>query len=121
MRKKMVCQYHGEVDFVSYRPRSNSDKTYWRCAECKNTNQKERLRKAKIRAVEYLGEKCSHCGKSYFGHPEVFDFHHKDIKDKEKDPAKFLGNSWENVVIEINKCVLLCANCHRIEHFEQKV
>lgn len=69
----------------------------------------------KERAVNYLGGECERCGltSSYYS---VYDFHHRDPKEKEADPGTLLHRSWEVIFKEINKCMLLCANCHRITH-----
>jgi hypothetical protein len=69
----------------------------------------------KIKAVEYLGGECKHCGLRTT-HLSVYDFHHLDMTDKESDPGSLLHYSWERIEKEIKKCILLCANCHRIEH-----
>lgn len=69
----------------------------------------------KERAVNYLGGQCEKCGliSPYYS---VYDFHHRDPKEKEADPGSLLHRSWEVVFNEISKCMLLCANCHRITH-----
>lgn len=70
--------------------------------------------KNKLRAIEYLGNTCSKC-KCMFHHV-VYDFHHPD-NNKEVDIGSILLKTWENIKKELDKCVLLCANCHRIEHY----
>ena len=68
----------------------------------------------KERAVEYKGGKCEHCLQTY--QPAVFDFHHLDSSTKHKDPGLMMSCSDEKLFKELDKCILLCANCHRIEH-----
>lgn len=71
----------------------------------------------KIKALKYLGNKCVNCGLAYNGENEVvFDFHHTDPSTKEGKPTKLLCFSWEALKKEIDKCTLLCSNCHRMEH-----
>lgn len=76
---------------------------------------RKRRKENKIRAVNYLGGECERCGLSspYYS---VFDFHHRNPEEKEADPGTLLHRSWETVFKEISKCMLLCANCHRIVH-----
>lgn len=76
--------------------------------------QERRLRN-KQRAIEYLGGKCIDCGlkSEYRG---VYDFHHVNPEEKDSDPGSLLHYSWARIVAELDKCVLLCANCHRIRH-----
>jgi hypothetical protein len=61
---------------------------------------------------------CSKCG---FQHPAVIDFHHKDPKQKDFTIGSELynGKSVEEIKKEIDKCDILCANCHRILHWEE--
>ena len=86
-----------------------------RVREKGRNKQNERRRENKIRAVNYLGGECERCGLTspYYS---VFDFHHRNPEEKEADPGTLLHRSWEVVFNEINKCMLLCANCHRIVH-----
>jgi hypothetical protein len=82
-----------------------------------NKQGKETRVKNKKRAIETKGGKCISCGIEHNGTNDViFDFHHLDPTEKEVDPGKLMGGSWEKVEKEISKCVLLCANCHRLEH-----
>lgn len=66
---------------------------------------------------EYLNEiksgKCKNCKKTY--DPCVMDFHHRDPKQKIGTIAVLVSRgSWKNLKNEVEKCDLLCANCHRI-------
>ena len=73
-----------------------------------------RIKQNKEKAIAYLGNVCFDC-KGLFPQ-EVYDFHHLDPKEKEISPSKAKFRSWENYKKELDKCVLLCANCHRIRH-----
>ncbi len=68
----------------------------------------------KIKATNILGGQCSKCGiKDIF----VLDFHHvKD--DKEKEVGKLLNKNWKTISNEIDKCILLCRNCHQEMHHQ---
>ena len=68
----------------------------------------------KLWAVEFLGGACSRC-KGSFPLP-CYDFHHKDPKEKDNFPCRLLQGSREKLRAEIEKCELVCANCHRIIH-----
>lgn len=81
----------------------------------KNTEYCKKLRKeTKIKAVEYLGGKCQICG--YDKCIEALEFHHKDPSIKEFTIGKFRIKKWERIKKELDKCILLCANCHRELH-----
>jgi 5-methylcytosine-specific restriction endonuclease McrA len=72
----------------------------------------KRRRKIKTLAIEYKGGKCQVCG--YDKYPGALDLHHMDYKDKDFGIAdKGYTRSWEKVKAELDKCVLVCANCHR--------
>lgn len=77
---------------------------------------RKRIVKAGLRAnmLEYLADKsCTICGISDI---RVLDFDHVDPKTKEFSVAKGLSNlyTWDRIIVEIGKCRILCANCHRI-------
>lgn len=67
----------------------------------------------KIKAVNYLGGKCVDCGLKT-DRVEVYDFHHLDPTIKDDGIGELLRASWETIVAELDKCIVLCCNCHRI-------
>ncbi len=71
----------------------------------------------KIKAINILGGKCAKCG---CPDPRVLDFHHPN-DDKEHDINTLRDDIWRKIEKEINKCILLCRNCHGIEHFSSDV
>jgi hypothetical protein len=92
-------------------------------------NKEAEREKAKIRQSQRRKEfkewynnykstlKCSKCG---FSHPAALDFHHRDSSKKEFTLASAkISVSRERFLKEIEKCDVLCANCHRIHHYEE--
>lgn len=72
-------------------------------------------RRLKVRAVDRMGGRCLGCERT--GPPALFDFHHTDAKDKGFGIGQDgIPRSWERVIAELEKCVMLCANCHREVH-----
>lgn len=70
----------------------------------------------KLRAIEYLGGKCSLCG--YSKCSAALDFHHLEPLLKEHDPSHVVRCwSWEKAKSELDKCILVCSNCHREIHY----
>lgn len=77
----------------------------------------KRRKEIRRKAVEYLGGKCSKCG--YNKCIEALEFHHKNPTEKDFSISrKGHCRSWARVKNEIEKCDLLCANCHREIHAE---
>ena len=75
----------------------------------------KRRKKLREMAVQYGGGKCVLCG--YDRCSDALEFHHKDSSQKEFGVSQEgLTRSWERVKNEIDKCVLICANCHRELH-----
>lgn len=74
----------------------------------------EYRRNNKKLCIEYLGSECSECGGVF--HPDVYDFHHKDTNEKDICVGKLLTRKFENIKVELDKCILVCSNCHRIIH-----
>jgi len=88
------------------------------CKECNKENVIKRQRTLKEKCVEYCGGKCKICGYSkYVG---ALDFHHLDPSTKDIAFSKFRATSWDKnkdiLIKELDKCILLCANCHREVH-----
>lgn len=79
----------------------------------------ERAHQMKQKAVDYLGGKCKECG--YNKCIYALEFHH--LGNKEYAPTKMFqkGLSWDKIKKEIDKCELLCANCHREKTFNTTV
>jgi hypothetical protein len=76
--------------------------------------QIERWRLRKAKAIAYLGGQCFDCGLA--SHQDLYDFHHRDPKEKKYSWTKLRLRSWSSVTEELDKCDLLCANCHRMRH-----
>lgn len=88
------------------------------------TSQIERSkhRRKELRAwlIEYKKkQRCAKCGDTRW---YVLDFHHKG-KDKEAEIADLVARAVkkETIIAEINKCEVLCSNCHREEHYFAQV
>lgn len=64
--------------------------------------------------------KCTHCA---IAHPAVLDFHHPDPKRKGVEISKLAsrGVSLDRLLAELSTCVVLCANCHRILHYQLRI
>lgn len=108
-----ACKKHGESKFV------NTSKTgmHYRCMKCGTEAVQRRREKLKELAVEYKGGKCERCG--YCKCLKALEFHHVDPNEKEFGiGAKGHTKSFEKIKIEIDKCILVCANCHREIHAE---
>jgi hypothetical protein len=70
----------------------------------------------KQKAVSLLGNQCFDCKQSF--PMSVYDFHH--LYPNKKDLTIGKHKIWgEKLLAELKKCILLCANCHRIRHFEE--
>jgi hypothetical protein len=70
----------------------------------------------KKKCIDYKGGKCMICG--YSKCIAALEFHHRDPNEKE---FKISRNKfdWEKVKDELDKCDLLCSNCHREYHYDQ--
>jgi len=84
------------------------------CKACRLIYSSNRRRDIKKLAVEYLGGRCSHC-KLETDRFEVYDFHHKIPEEKDFSIGQ-QTKSFDSIKKELDKCELLCANCHRTKH-----
>ena len=112
---KCACQFCGK-EFDFYQTGTAKRKACYDCVpegEGNNASLIRRLVKNKV--VQLKGNKCALCGKTYPN--PVYDLHHLNEEEKEFN----LGNKTstvklERVLEEADKCILVCANCHRMIH-----
>lgn len=91
-------------------PRTYAD----RAAYMREAVKKRRI-KLRAMAREYKGNRCEICG--YDKCSRALSFHHLDPKQKGFGISdRGLTRSWEKIKNEIDKCILLCANCHMEIH-----
>ena len=80
---------------------------------CRKHYKQERNTLIKDALIELFGNRCQKCLNSF--HRSVYDFHH--VGDKSNSPSSLIAsNSLERIANELSQCIMLCANCHRLEH-----
>lgn len=81
--------------------------------------QQERAKKRKLEAINMMGGKCNKCG--YNKNYASLVFHHIESKEKDFniDSRKFSNTCWKKILVELNKCELVCHNCHHEIHNPQ--
>jgi len=127
-----ICKKEKNVkEFYARRKKKNGTTLYYpMCKECKNKqnrkyymqNRKKELERGEKRRKKRRAElteykktlKCKHCG---LAKPECLDFHHIDPNTK-VERVSYLAclYSLKKALPEIEKCVVLCSNCHIKEH-----
>ena len=105
------CKKHGDVPFIL------EGRGYHRCTKCRVDAVMRRRRKVKAMAVEHKGGQCERCGYNKF--LGALEFHHKDPSKKDFGiSSEGITRSWAKVKTELDKCVMLCSNCHKEVHEE---
>ena len=103
------CKKHGLCKYVL------EGRGAYRCTKCRCEAVGARRKKLKLLLVEYKGNKCERCG--YDKCVDALDFHHLDPLQKEFGLShKGLTRSIDKLKAEADKCILVCANCHREIH-----
>jgi predicted transcriptional regulator len=79
----------------------------------------KRRQKVKKLAIDYKGGSCQRCG--YNKCDGALEFHHLDPSKKDFSISSS-GNTrgWELIKKELDKCIMVCANCHREIHEEER-
>ena len=135
MKKCSRCKE--EKDELEFNKKSGrTSQTY--CKDCQSIKHLEWYEKNKIKRKEQIYNRrreitqwlyeqkekikmsCSICGEDRF---PTLDFHHRDSSEKEYNIGSMAhrGLSKENILKEIEKCDILCSNCHRILHYNEKI
>jgi hypothetical protein len=114
-QKERRKRYYHEVE----KPK----KSYEKIKKTKRKTQKKADRKKReIEARNYAWEfkrhnKCVRCGES---DPACLVFHHTDPSNKKASVHKLYKYGLNSVKKEIDKCIILCANCHMKLHYYEK-
>lgn len=133
MKKCSRCKRNKELEEFR-RDRTTNDGYSYICKSCAKSRGKqlyeksyqlkakqrtrERMERHRQQLNEYLEDKCcERCGEA---DPVVFEFHHTDPNEKDFTIASALSRRWEAIETELQKCVVLCANCHRRTHYEME-
>ena len=69
----------------------------------------------KMDAITYKGGECKKCGYQKTVNLSVFEFHHNDLTHKDFRIGDNYRN-WKETLVELDKCTLLCTNCHTLLH-----
>lgn len=99
---------------LSYFYVSKKGKIHSWCRECNNKESYSKQTSIKSKAVNYKGNMCNLC--SYNKYNGALEFHHLNTNNKDFNISDLRTYSWEKLKNELDKCVLLCANCHREIH-----
>jgi len=113
--KQNFCSYGCRNKFYS------ADKSFaWKGGKKKRDRECDRRKRKenKLKAIEYCGGECKHCG--YNKCIDAMDFHHLNPEEKDLNIKSLINCSWSRIEEELKKCILLCANCHREEHWRLK-
>jgi len=131
MNSKICSKCTNEKSLTEYNRKGDRYQCY--CRVCQHDEQKKHYSKNKqwyrerVKAqtkklrefIQLQKTKCEQCGEN---HPGVLDFHHINPEEKEINIglAVIYGWSIKRLAKEIEKCVVLCSNCHRKLHWEER-
>jgi len=115
MENLKMCGKCGETLPLSefYQKTKTRKQSY--CKPCFSRYCMERWKQKKRHFIEALGGSCEDCRGVF--HRAVYDFHHTESKDFDWSKLRLRSNS--TIERELAKCVLLCANCHRLRHADE--
>lgn len=87
---------------------------YTYCKKCMNSKRVQYFKDMKTKSVKYMGGKCSICG--YNKCQDALEFHHKNPDKKDFSISSHRGTNFDKIKKELDKCIMLCSNCHREVH-----
>jgi hypothetical protein len=111
------CQENKKNEEFSKDASSPTGLTYY-CRLCNKNSCAQHRREFKEKCIDYLGGICWSCSGEF--PVSVFDFHHLDPAQKDVEVSKLTFRPWEVVMEELDKCALLCSNCHRQAHILER-
>lgn len=108
------CKTCGETDLAEFYGHRKTQ-----CKTCVKIATTLRMRESKRKLVEKAAGKCVRCG--YDRYVGALEFHHLDPDQKDPEFRNISGWSVKRQLAEIEKCELLCANCHREAHADDVI
>ncbi len=109
MKEKHIlkeCIHHGNTEFIL------EGRDYYRCKKCRSESVTRRRKLVKEKLVKDFGGQCSICG--YDKYVGALEFHHLIPAEKGFGIAhRGLTKAYKTLLKEAEKCILVCANCHR--------
>lgn len=107
------CNKIQEINNENFYFRKNKKVHPW-CRKCNDSHSLQRARDIKQKCAQYKGGKCIIC--NYNKCIGALEFHHVDPSIKDFGISRIKTFNWEKVKKELDKCVLLCSNCHKELH-----
>jgi len=119
----VICSWCGQEKNISefYKSKKRGEEYIQpHCKECQKIAMRKRWIKIKNQCVDYKGSECEVCG--YNKCIAALDFHHRDPTKKDFQLSNtrwnFSKKDWEKIKKEMDKCILVCSNCHREIHYK---
>lgn len=112
-------KYYPESDFGVALTTKNKIYRRHKCRYCYRKTKKDLWKKYQKWLNDYKKQhECSQCkNKDY----RVLEFHHVQDKDIQGSLCTCRNHSFKKIKNEVKKCILLCANCHRILHHQERI
>lgn len=120
MKKCIICSKELQGNQRKFCSGACKQKSHWKEKKTQsNTYHSQTIRalSRKLKYVNLLGGCCSVCG--YNKNLAALEFNHLDpsLKLFQLDVRRFSNTNEKTLLEEVNKCNLLCANCHREHHY----
>lgn len=109
-----ICTKCNEQKPISEYYKKEKGRLYAECKICFNIRMNQRTQEIGQIVSELKGDCCEICG--YDRCKSALEFHHKDPKSKDFQISRSWSYSIERIKLELEKCILVCSNCHREIH-----
>lgn len=115
MRTCSSCKQRKPLNNDNFSKKLTEKSQYgWLCKPCASKRTILRQQVIKQKCLNYKGNKCEVCG--YNKSTRALHFHHNNPQTKDFTLGQYRGRSWKATKAELDKCMLVCANCHAELH-----
>lgn len=115
--RSCACK-NGQSNLKNWNNPKKGDKNFDQKEYTRNYNNQMRIDKKK-QIVKHMGNQCTIC-KAKNLPLCVWQWHHTNSKDKEIAMSQLLTKSYEKILDESKKCILVCSNCHKVLHYGEE-